>query len=497
MKRVWLIVVLFAFALSFPAAAQENITIHVVQRGETLYRIAQEYGVTVHDLALMNGIVNSGNIRVGQRILVPNGEVPEATVPLSHTVQAGETLQSIANFYHVSIDELVAMNEISNPSAIYVGQVLRLVPDENAIPEPTEAPSEQATEAPPPTTAAETAPAATEVPTDTAPIQNLVHIVKRGETLYRIAQEYGLTVNDFVAANNIPDARFIYAGQELIVPGFEIQDTALDLPPLFSGVNVAAAPQVEGRTVRVQVTTTQPSTMTGTFLDRDLHVGTDADQLVHTVLQGIPRFTSPGIYPLHLSATENATGAVSEFDLQLQIIAGPYGRETIQLMAGRESLLDPTLEANEEAMVASVMSQFTDTRYFSGPMSLPAAATIISPYGSARSYDGGPFDHFHSGTDFAGAPGTPILAAAPGRVVLVDTLNVRGNATIIDHGWGVFTGYWHQTEQYVQVGDFVNTGDVIGTIGGTGRVTGPHLHWELWVGGVPVDPMDWVRNSFS
>ncbi|MBZ0288996.1 MAG: M23 family metallopeptidase, partial [Anaerolineae bacterium] len=90
----------------------------------------------------------------------------------------------------------------------------------------------------------------------------------------------------------------------------------------------------------------------------------------------------------------------------------------------------------------------------------------------------------------------PVLAAAPGRVVLADTLNVRGIATIIDHGWGVYTGYWHQAQQYVQVGQMVTTGQVIGAIGATGRVTGAHLHWELWVGGVAVDPMQWVRLSF-
>jgi murein DD-endopeptidase MepM/ murein hydrolase activator NlpD len=88
------------------------------------------------------------------------------------------------------------------------------------------------------------------------------------------------------------------------------------------------------------------------------------------------------------------------------------------------------------------------------------------------------------------------LAAAPGIVVLADALNVRGNATIIDHGWGVFTGYWHQAEQFVRVGDVVTTGQPIGTIGATGRVSGAHLHWELWVSGVPVDPMQWVRQSF-
>jgi murein DD-endopeptidase MepM/ murein hydrolase activator NlpD len=73
---------------------------------------------------------------------------------------------------------------------------------------------------------------------------------------------------------------------------------------------------------------------------------------------------------------------------------------------------------------------------------------------------------------------------------------VRGNTTFIDHGWGVFTGYLHQSEIDVAVGDVIQTGQTIGLVGGTGRVTGPHLHWEIWVGGVPVDPLDWVANSY-
>ena len=143
------------------------------------------------------------------------------------------------------------------------------------------------------------------------------------------------------------------------------------------------------------------------------------------------------------------------------------------------------------------MSNFTPTRYFDGPLSLPAAASISSRFGRKRSYDGGPFDHFHTGTDFAAAPGSPVMAAAPGYVVFADKLDVRGNVTIIDHGWGIYTVYCHQTAQYVKVGDFVNTGQVIGTVGSTGRVTGPHLHWEVWVNGVQVDPMQWVQESFS
>ncbi|MBN2676595.1 MAG: M23 family metallopeptidase, partial [Anaerolineaceae bacterium] len=69
-------------------------------------------------------------------------------------------------------------------------------------------------------------------------------------------------------------------------------------------------------------------------------------------------------------------------------------------------------------------------------------------------------------------------------------------ATIIDHGWGVFTGYWHQADILVHPGDQVSAGQEIGTIGATGRVNGPHLHWEIWVNGVQVDPQDWLDRMY-
>ena len=98
--------------------------------------------------------------------------------------------------------------------------------------------------------------------------------------------------------------------------------------------------------------------------------------------------------------------------------------------------------------------------------------------------------------DFAGAPGTSILAAANGTVVMVDRLRIRGNTTLIDHGWGLYTLYAHQDETLVEVGSAVESGQVIGTIGSTGRSTGPHLHWEVWLKGVNVDPMQWVQETF-
>ena len=98
----------------------------------------------------------------------------------------------------------------------------------------------------------------------------------------------------------------------------------------------------------------------------------------------------------------------------------------------------------------------------------------------------------------------PITSPAPGKVVFAGPLTVRGNAVFIDHGWGVFSGVFHQDTLSVKEGDFVGTGQQIGTVGNTGRVNGAgdyqgagaHLHWEVWVNGIQVNPLDWLTFEY-
>jgi murein DD-endopeptidase MepM/ murein hydrolase activator NlpD len=92
--------------------------------------------------------------------------------------------------------------------------------------------------------------------------------------------------------------------------------------------------------------------------------------------------------------------------------------------------------------------------------------------------------------------GDPIYAAASGVVVFAGPLTVRGNATMIDHGWGVYSAYMHQSEILVNAGDHVEKGQLIGRVGNTGRVEGAHLHFEILVGGVPVNPLAWLTEEY-
>lgn len=475
------------------ATPQPGMTIHVVQRGETLYRIASSYGLTYEQLAKVNGITNPNNIQVGQRLLITLDPVPEVVPPKTHIVQPGDTLKSIAEVFEVDEQKLIALNGITNPNMLYVGQVLTIVPEE-AI---TGVEPETVDIAAPPLDGEveDTSDGANDV----IEVQTLAdntnrHVVKAGDTLFRIATQYGVTMADLQAANNIDNAEVIYAGQELIIPGVEPIESTVRLPAAITALDVTPLTLTEGKTSRIRVTTRGAATVTATFLERSLPV-IPLENNVYLMWAAVPLGTTGGIYPFNLEIVE-ASGETTPFTFNIQIETGVYGRGYVQLPADKVDLVSKSVEDNELNLLASITSPFNPDRYFDGPMGLPLAAALNGPFGVLRSYNGGPFEHYHIGSDFAGAAGSPILAAAAGRVVMADALNIRGNAVIIDHGWGVYTNYSHMSVRNVNLGDFVQAGQVIGAVGSSGRVEGPHLHWELWVNGTAVDPLQWVYQAF-
>ncbi|NPV66812.1 MAG: LysM peptidoglycan-binding domain-containing protein [Anaerolineae bacterium] len=196
--------------MALPAAAQGNQ--HIVRRGETLFRIALRYGITVDALARANNLANPNQIYAGQALIIPAaGTEPVAApglpvaseAPIYHVVRPGETLGTIARQYGVSWQDIATRNNIANPNRILVGQQLLIM---------TAATGAASGATPPP---AAPAPTVTTAP-DTG--QARTHIVQPGEHLSAIARRYGLSWPVLAQANGLVDPNHILVGQALVIP---------------------------------------------------------------------------------------------------------------------------------------------------------------------------------------------------------------------------------------------------------------------------------------
>lgn len=161
------------------------------------------------------------------------------------------------------------------------------------------------------------------------------------------------------------------------------------------------------------------------------------------------------------------------------------------------AILTPDAATIENSLRAVQFSAFDATPRWSAPFRYPLANFEVSTlFGSGRSINGGPVGDFHTGEDLAADEGVPVLAPAPGRVAWVGEMPIRGNSVILDHGGGVMTGYHHLHDINVAMGQTLEVGALIGHVGSTGFATGPHLHWELTIYGINVDPATWTRRLF-
>ena len=433
-------------------------TIHIVQRGENLYRIAQQYGTSVSAIATANGILDPRFLEVGQRLLIPNAQPDNPGVITAHTVQPGETLDTIAIRYQTTADDLSRRNNLLNPARLYTGQVLQInqLGDE--------------------------------------PLDDVrIYTMQTTDTLYRIAARFGMPVTVLARANSWASPPHLFAGQIVIIPG-QTSPSLVSLPLPLLDLTLGPLPATQGQTLSLQFETTEPVQAEITFMGRPVKVAT-LENDHYAAMLGIHAMSEPDVYELMIRLIRG-DASVLEYPIQFEVIEGDYGFETVDIPNERQDLLDGGTVQAELDKVATIMSQFTPEAYFDGLWSLPAPGSVTSAFGTRRSYNGSETLTFHGGADFGGAIGTQITAPAAGTVVLVEPLLVRGNVVIIDHGWGVYTGYWHQRESYVTTGQFVQKGDVIGAIGSTGLSTGAHLHWEMWVSGVQVDPLQWAKISF-
>lgn len=197
---------------------------------------------------------------------------------------------------------------------------------------------------------------------------------------------------------------------------------------------------------------------------------------------GLPTDTAVANHPLEVWEG-NALLASST----VSVADGEFTQFAFDLPPAAVDLLVDTERINREReQVESTVSVFTPTKYWSGPWITPAEGDISSEFGEMRSENGGPY-FSHLGTDIANEVGTPIYAPANGVVALNQELLLYGNMVILDHGVGVFSLYGHMDSSVVTLGQSVSRGQLIGYMGQTGYVTGPHVHWEAIVHGTRVN----------
>ena len=194
----------------------------------------------------------------------------------------------------------------------------------------------------------------------------------------------------------------------------------------------------------------------------------------------------PGSTSLEFLSKDGKTTATGKF----LVHATRFPSENVRLSAEIEALHST---AEEIQLLTGFRNGVSDTRYWQDPLDPPVTGCMTSPFGVKRMHNGKPTGEYHGGVDQRTPAGEAIRAIADGSVVFAKVFNVLGNAVGIDHGQGLGSMYLHMSKLVAEQGVFVKKGDVLGYAGSTGRSTGPHLHWVLYVNGVNVNPAQWVK----
>ncbi len=206
----------------------------------------------------------------------------------------------------------------------------------------------------------------------------------------------------------------------------------------------------------------------------------------YSALIAIPAQLKPGTYQL-LSGGLVESLAVGNAHYGTQRLSLPKSKDNFQASPG------------EKEQMEKAKKTVSPEKMWSGVFQHPVKhARLSTRFGLKRIVNGKPLkDYFHSGTDFAAPQGTPVLAAAPGRVIVAHTgWRLHGNTVCIDHGRGVVSISIHMNTIKVKPGDTVEAGQQIGTVGKTGRASGPHLHYGIYVNNVASNPDYWFRNTY-
>ena len=251
-----------------------------------------------------------------------------------------------------------------------------------------------------------------------------------------------------------------------------------------------------GEIVRLTVESPKPLlSLEARVFERSFSGQPDSSSLVWKVLVGVDLDTPPGGQDIVLAGTSESGEDFSQtYRLVIEDKTFPTRRLTID-----SRYVDPPADVlkrirEESQRTRRIFAAITSSRLWEVPFTAPVPGSANSSFGKRSILNGQPRSP-HSGTDFSGPTGTPVEAPNSGRVVLVADLYYSGNTVIVDHGLGLYSYFAHLSKALVSEGQILEQGDVLGEIGATGRVTGPHLHWAVRLNRTRVDPLSLIAVS--
>jgi murein DD-endopeptidase MepM/ murein hydrolase activator NlpD len=233
---------------------------------------------------------------------------------------------------------------------------------------------------------------------------------------------------------------------------------------------------------------TRLESLSGRWCDHEVFFNFDASKKSWYGIAGVSLETHPGTYLLTLKATTSGGKEIS-FDKKLRVRSAKYPSIAVTVA---KQFTEPSPEQlerinQEKTLKQDVFGRVEPEREWSGRFRPPVNARISDVFGTRRTFNG-KVQSMHQGLDYSVPPGTPVSALNAGTVLLARPLFFEGDCVVLDHGQGLLTLYLHLSEIKVKEGEHVGAEQEIGLSGGSGRVTGPHLHVAVRWQGIYLNP---------
>jgi len=473
------LLLLFIFSIPFYSFADGNndeFITHKVTKGETLWSISKQYNTPLEPILAFNHIKDKDTLSIGQIIKILQGNLPAADSTM-YTVKKGDTLWTIAQQYNLTVNSILANNNISNSELISIGQEMKIPLHKGTVAE---------------TNIVNQAVIDKNNSNNNSSINNnvsqpekaqpFVYTVKADDNLWNISRKYGVSVEVIIDVNNLRDKDLLSLGQKLEIPA-------------IGGGGVSNSKQKQEPTI-VTYTVVKGDTLWSISQRYDVKMNTiiSTNNLKEISRLSIGQKLKLPITNMDIAKAEGYSQDAAAEEIIYYVKKGEslwsISREynvKLEAIIAANSIADASkISTGQQLRIPNVLGARSNI----GNFIWPVKGRITSPYGM-RVISGR--KDFHAGIDIGGPTGTNIVAAESGRVSYAGYMRGFGNVIVLSHDGGYSTVYGHNSVNLVKKGQYVNKGSIIGKVGRTGNATGAHLHFEIRLSGKPVNPLPYLK----